>query len=152
MEEAGEVFESEWDPFPEPKLSGFQVDESPTNPSPIDLVHVNLDADSIQADGGYSIPEPRRLAQAMTLWFAGADWKGKRKAVVTTVSKVLQANPHSTLQVVLEPTAAPEMVTPELTNHLLATCFAEPNYLDRYYSLHPGGLLGSKTHLDASDL
>ena len=139
MEEAGEVFESEWDPFPEPKLENFRVQETP-----VELVSVDLDHDAIIADGHYALPDPAKAAQALTLWFRGDLWKGKRRAIVETVNRALLANPHSTMQVLLEPTGDPLQVTSELTSFLLETCFANPNYLDRYYSLHPGGLLGSK--------
>ena len=57
---------------------------------------------------------------------------------------LLEENPHTTLQVVLEPAGDPRRLTPETLELLLATCYRNPTYLDRYYSLHPGRLLGSK--------
>ena len=53
-------------------------------------------------------------------------------------------NPHTTLQVVLEPTGDPERLTDETLELLLAACYRTTTYLDRYYSLHPGRLLGAK--------
>lgn len=35
-------------------------------------------------------------------------------------------------------------IGPELVEGLLSVCYRNPNYLDRYYSLNPQGLLGSK--------
>ena len=53
-------------------------------------------------------------------------------------------NPHTTLQVVLEPSGDPERLTAETLESLLAACYRTTTYLDRYYSLQPGRLLGSK--------
>ena len=44
----------------------------------------------------------------------------------------------------LEPTGDPERLTVETLQLLLATCYETTTYLDRYYSMHPGRLLGSK--------
>ena len=44
----------------------------------------------------------------------------------------------------LEPTGDPERLTVETLELLLATCYRTTTYLDRYYSLQPGRLLGSK--------
>jgi len=60
------------------------------------------------------------------------------------IGQLLTDNPHTTLQVILEPTADPKRLTAEALDVLLANCYRTTTYLDRYYSLHPGRLLGSK--------
>jgi hypothetical protein len=56
----------------------------------------------------------------------------------------LADNPYTTLQVVLEPIGNPDRLTTETLESLLSACYKTTTYLDRYYSLHPGQLMGSK--------
>ena len=42
----------------------------------------------------------------------------------------------------LEPAGDPRRLTPQTLELLMAACYRNPTYLDRYYSLHPGELLG----------
>ena len=44
----------------------------------------------------------------------------------------------------LEPTGDPHLLQPEFVEDVHAVCYQQPNYLDRYYSLNPQGMLGSK--------
>ncbi len=67
-----------------------------------------------------------------------------KPAIHRALQAILNANPHSTLQVVLEPVGDPCRLQPEFVEEVLAVCYREPNYLDRYYSLNPQGMLGSK--------
>lgn len=138
MEEASDVFESEWDPFPEPKLDDFQ-----TASRPIERLDIDLEQTPIESDR-FATPIPGDLAQALTVWVRSAEWERGRGELVRTVRHLLATNPHSTMQIVLEPTGEPTSIDPTWVGQLLEACFAEPNYLDRYYSLHPGGGLGSK--------
>ena len=57
---------------------------------------------------------------------------------------VLADNPHTTLQTILEPTAAPDRLSEEVLAAALEASFRSNSYLDRYYSLHPRRLLGAK--------
>jgi hypothetical protein len=63
---------------------------------------------------------------------------------------LLDANPFTTLQVVLEPSGrvTPESVRREvglrLLGELMATCQANPTYLDKFYALQPGRPNGAK--------
>ncbi len=150
MEDAQEVFDSEWDPFPEPKLEFDSQSQGSTTTSPymspskrgqppIECVRFNLDeSDQMQ------LPDPADCAQALCVWFAARDLQVHQAAMQRTLARVLEGNPHSTLQVVLEPTDDPTTLQPELVEGLLSVCYRNPNYLDRYYSLNPQGLLGSK--------
>lgn len=133
MEDAQEVFESEWDPFPEPKLQFDRVGQ------PVECLTIDLDSAARP-----EWPAASQCAQAMAVWFTSRDFAPHRHAMEQTLVNLLQANPHSTLQVVLEPTGDHRRIAPELVEGLLAACYRQPNYLDRYYSLNPQGLLGSK--------
>lgn len=60
------------------------------------------------------------------------------------MKQALEENPHSTLQIILQPRSKPDRLTADVIDHILSTAYARPNYLDRYYSLNPQGWLGSK--------
>ncbi len=132
MADAQEVFDTEWDPFPEPKLR-FE-----TSNELVECVRIDLD------EATTDLPSPSKRAQALTLWFTADELPAHVDAMQSVISQVLKDGPHSTLQIVLEPSGDPTRVTSECVERLLETCYQFPNYLDRYYSLSPQGLLGSK--------
>ncbi len=80
----------------------------------------------------------------MCVWFSAQDLASHTKTIHRSLKELLAANPHSTLQIVLEPTGDPHRLQPEFVEDVLAVCYQQPNYLDRYYSLNPQGMLGSK--------
>lgn len=137
MEEAQDVFDSEWDPFPEPTLEFAATAESDLRP--IECWKVHLDAVSTVEP-----PAAAACAQAMCVWFVADDLAAHAKTIHRSLRKMLDANPHSTLQVILEPTGDPHRLQPEFVEDVLSVCYQQPNYLDRYYSLNPQGMLGSK--------
>ena len=139
MADAQEVFETEWDPFPDPKLQFSDSAEC------VECVRIDLDS----SEG--ELPAAARRAQALTLWFKANDLPAHATRMQSTISQVLQDCPHTTLQIVLEPSGDPTCITSECVEQLLATCYQHPNYLDRYYSLNPQGLLGSKRVLIVVD-
>lgn len=133
MAEAQEIFDTQWDPFPEPKLEFDATD------SIVHCVRVNLDAGVTDV-----MPPAQQRAQALTLWFDAQDFSTHTVTVTHIVKQALEENPHSTLQIVLQPGEKPDRLTADVIDQILATAYALPNYLDRYYSLNPHGLLGSK--------
>ncbi len=137
MEEAQDVFDSEWDPFPEPTLEFVATSDSALRP--IECWQVDLDATQ-----ELRLPPPAACAQAMCVWFKADDLTAHEATIHRSLGQLLDANPHSTLQVVLEPTGDPHRLQPEFVEAVLAVCYRNPNYLDRYYSLNPQGMLGSK--------
>jgi hypothetical protein len=158
MEEAQEAFGIEFDPLPPPRLDAFDDRNWPRQGCRIDL-----DLEGDYGDGGGTaekrnmiesrpaVPPPSPVyppfatpALGFTLWLRAADFHQRRRQAAQLVGRLLADNPHTTLQVVLEPTADPERLTIDTLELLLATCYQNPTYLDRYYSLHPGPLLGSK--------
>ncbi len=132
MANAQEVFDTEWDPFSDPKL----VFDPSSNV--VECVKIDLDA------GEQELPPAGKRAQALTLWFTANQFDLHVEAMKRTISQVLRDCPHSSMQVILDPAGDPTQVTSQCVEQLLATCYQQPNYLDRYYSLNPQGLLGSK--------
>ena len=139
MADAQEVFDTEWDPFSDPKLV---FDDSSDI---VECVKFDLDV------GSQELPRAGKRAQALTLWFTAAQFDQHVDAMQETISQVLHDCPHSSMQVILEPLGDPTQVTSQCVEQLLATCYQHPNYLDRYYSLNPQGLLGSKRVLVVVD-
>jgi hypothetical protein len=99
-----------------------------------------VDLDREAAD----LPSAAHRAQAFTLWIRATDFRDRRHEAVALVRRLLADNPHTTLQIVLEPAADPSRLTATVLESLLAACHADNSYLDWYYSLHPTGLLGAK--------
>ena len=139
VQEAQDLFEIEFDAQPPPVLAfphGSRVEP---------VWRVDLDA-----PGQAGPPAPDCRAQAFTLWLRAADLGARRRDAAALVRDVLDANPFTTLQVVLEPAAGagapaiPRTLTPRLLEALTAACQEQPTYLDRYYALQPGRPNGAK--------
>jgi radical SAM superfamily enzyme YgiQ (UPF0313 family) len=168
MEEAEEAFHTEFDPLPPPQIGRW--DEQSSRP---DVRRIDLDAREEHGHAPFLTPVGQTFVSAgenaalmadknvcptgraelvgsgfptlaCILWLRSADFHRRRQAAADEIARLLTDNPHTTLQVVLEPTAEPERLTVETLALLLATCYKTTTYLDRYYSLHPGRLLGSK--------
>ena len=147
MEEAQEAFGVEFDALPPPRLD--LLDER-------SVCRIDLDAE--KGDGGRTAERslarsgkkpsgtllPPSPSLAFTLWLRSSDFHRRRREAAEQIDRLLTDNPHTTLQVVLEPTGDPDRLTVETLELLLATCYKTTTYLDRYYSLQPGRLLGSK--------
>ena len=143
MEEAQEAFDIEFDGFPPPQLEvAAPVERRATGGASPLLSRSVVDLD--QSRWSEALPPAGQRTQAFTLWLRSADFHARRRDAASLAAKVLADNPHTTLQVVLEPTADLRRVTPETLDILLAECYRTPSYLDWYYSLHPGQLLGAK--------
>jgi len=145
MAEAQEIFETEFDPLPEPLIPevadcGVQVADA----NGLLLCRTwRLDFDDAEWRN-QSLPEPGQRTQAFTLWFQGHALPQHQVEVVETIAACLRDNPHSTLQIILEPRAAAEAITPEFLDDLLQVCFRTTSYLDRFYSMAPGRRKGAK--------
>jgi radical SAM superfamily enzyme YgiQ (UPF0313 family) len=154
MEEAEEAFGVEFDAPPPPRLDSLD----PQSVWRIDLDTEERERES-KSEANSRGPTARgRIADtyrgalppgyfpslAFTLWFRCSDFQQQRQKAVAQIERLLADNPHTTLQVVLEPTGDPERLTAETLESLLAACYRTTTYLDRFYSLQPGRLLGSK--------
>ncbi len=142
MAEAQEAFDVEFDAIAPPRLE--QVDPcnvplaAATAARPVAGCRADLDQE------GADLPPAAHRAQAFTVWIRASDFRDRRHQAVALVRRLLADNPHTTLQVVLEPAADPGRLTATVLESLLAACHADNSYLDWYYSLHPAGLLGAK--------
>jgi radical SAM superfamily enzyme YgiQ (UPF0313 family) len=136
MAEAQEAFGLEFDPLPPPVLD-FPEDAGVGEP--VGVCRIDLEATKPPA-----IPPAARRAQAFTLWLRSADFDAASHAAAGLVRQLLAETPHTTLQVVLEPDGPPERLTERGLAAIQAACFESTSYLDRFYSLHPNGLLGAK--------
>jgi radical SAM superfamily enzyme YgiQ (UPF0313 family) len=125
LEEAGEVFGMDWDPLPPPELDRASA--------------LCIDLDD---PGSGVLPFPKR--QAVTLWLQSSDFAATAAQARDHVERLLAANPFTTLQVLLEPTAEAASITPGLLDSLWSACLKQPTYLDRYYALQPGRPIGAK--------
>lgn len=134
MEDAQSAFDAEWDALPEPKLE-FAL----AGGAPQECIRLDLDAEPSP-----TLPNPAEVAQALAVWFTADDLSSYQETMERTISQILKANPHSTLQVVLEPRGDYRSVQPEQLERLIRVCYQQTNYLDRFYSLNPQGLVGSK--------
>jgi radical SAM superfamily enzyme YgiQ (UPF0313 family) len=139
VDEAEETFATEFDALPPPRL-----DLGPLPGDPPGLVRSwSRDVDRAAAAQA-TRPDPEVRAQEFTLWLRGRDLGACSEECTALVRGLLHETPHATLQVVLEPTADPHRVTPELLDSLLETCYREPTYLDRYHATLPGLVKGAK--------
>lgn len=158
MAEAQEIFETEFDPLPEPMIPELDGDESTPNELGLyETWRTDFDtlADASAGDSGMTgqgsgsnstppLPPPAQRTQAFTLWFQGNSLSQQRTAVTATIAACLNDNPHSTLQIVLEPREHAAEITPEFLDDLLRVCYQTNSYLDRFYSMAPGRRKGAK--------
>lgn len=133
MEEAQAALGTEFDPWPPPVTALPEAADGQSRGCRIDL-----DA------GPTALPPPDRRAQAFVLCFRSAAFARRTPAAAELIARVLADNPHTTLQVTLEPVACPEQLTAPTLEPLLAACYGSTSYLDRYYTLQPAELLGAK--------
>jgi radical SAM superfamily enzyme YgiQ (UPF0313 family) len=131
MQEAQDLFDVEFDAQPRPVLDF-------TDPNRV--WRADIDDDLTPA------PSADRRAAAFTLWLRSTDFGSCLPEVRRLIREVLDANPFTTLQVVLEAAAreVAERLSPRLLEALLAACQEKPTYLDKFYALQPGRVNGAK--------
>ena len=133
MEEAQEALDVDFDPMP-PPLAELPADSGGI----VCGCRIDLDA------GPPVLPTPERRAQAFVLWLQSAEFAKRSRAAAELITRLLDDNPHTTLQVTLEPTGNPEQLTAQTLEPLRAACFRSLSYLDRFYSLQPAGRAAAK--------
>jgi radical SAM superfamily enzyme YgiQ (UPF0313 family) len=165
MEEAQEVFETEFDPLPTAQppsplaasvvptpLAGRELVESvgegpgvkggsreiPNTenacPARTACPTTILDLDSKE----FKLPPADARAQAFTLWLRSSQFDAHRSRAAQVVRQVLDDNPFTTLQVILEPMGDVEHLSIRTLDGLREACFRFPTYLDKFYSVLPG--------------
>ncbi len=138
MQEAQELFQIEFDAQPCPVLESLTMD--------------SRRCWNVDLDEAHSLPpvSPEHWSQAFTLWLHVVDFRERLGRAKECIRGVLDANPFTTLQVVLEPasTAGPADIRRRfpvsVLEELSATCHSRPTYLDHYYALQPGRPNGAK--------
>jgi hypothetical protein len=133
MDEAEELFDTEFDPLPEPYIPPIGTGAE------FSSCTVDLDDDP----AGACLPAAEARTQAFTLWLRADDFRPHSDAVHGIIRRVLDENPHTTLQVLLEPGDAAS-ISPAFLADLRRTCYRRTSYLDRFYSILPGPMKGSK--------
>jgi radical SAM superfamily enzyme YgiQ (UPF0313 family) len=136
MGEAAEVFEMEWDPLPPPELPRIAAGSAGL------FSHVLIDLD----EQGSELPArvQARQALAFTLWLRSSDFSRHKARAAALVERLLEVNPFTTLQVVIEPRADPRRLTADTLRALAGACHGRATYLDRYYAMQPGRPVGAK--------
>lgn len=123
LAEAEDVFEREFDALPPPSLE---------TSLPV------MDLDSTEAP----FTLPRSIPQASTLWFRSRDLYRHTPRMERAIRGLLDQNPFTTLQVVLETGGDFPF---DVFKRLRAACQRrENNYLDRFYEFTPGRRRGAQ--------
>jgi radical SAM superfamily enzyme YgiQ (UPF0313 family) len=156
MQEAQELFDTEFDPLPPPEIpqscgASGRVNGS-TTAGAESVAGCNIqslwqvDLDLPPADRQPLAP-PGDRSQAFTLWLQGSQWHDRPGEAAGLVRRLLRDNPHSTLQVILEPRTTWQAITAELLESIRQACYETTSYLDRFYSLTPGRTKSAKRQI-----
>jgi radical SAM superfamily enzyme YgiQ (UPF0313 family) len=131
LEESEEIFETQFDPLPEPAIEFPSEGKLPSSLR-VDLDRLNGDACNV----------PIHVTQAFTLWFRTADTYASLHRGCQFVRQVLSHNPFSTLQIVVE---TDREFPFDVFDALRAACDTSENiYLDRFYEFTPGRRAGAR--------
>ena len=118
-------------PLPPGEGQGVRAFEASASPLARYCV-LNLDAPAPSC-----VPAAASRSLAFTLWQRSSDFRARACEAAAAVRRFLSDNPHTTLQIVLEPLGDPRHLTAELLEELLAVSHESLSYLDWFYSLHP---------------
>jgi radical SAM superfamily enzyme YgiQ (UPF0313 family) len=148
MEEAQQVFETEFDPLPAPTLPdvGHAVRAKPQRQLAAHPARTACSTEAIvDLDvGRVELPASTERSQAFTLWLRSADFDCRRDLAAELVARLLTDNRFTTLQIILEPLSDPTRLTARTLELLRETCYRRPTYLDKFYSVLPGRPKGAK--------
>lgn len=145
MDRAEELFDTEFDPLPEPHIPGdveLRGASAPRSAWQIDL-DLKTPGRGDPAGEDCGLPSADQRTQAFTLWLRARDFRQHGDISRKLIEQVLAENLHTTLQVIVEPGDA-SSVTAEFLGDLKQACYRQTTYLDRFYSILPGPMKGSK--------
>ena len=137
MEEAEEIFDTEFDALPSPAERREPIAES-RHPT---FAEYAVDLDDLARD---PLPLPAQRQGAFELRLQSADFRQHRDEACRLIRQLLDDNPHSTLRIVLEPTGDPASLKMSFLQAIRTACLKEPSYLDRFYSMQLGRPKGAK--------
>lgn len=137
MEEAEEIFDTEFDALPSPAERREPVAESRQSV----FTDYSVDFDRLGRD---PLPPPANRCGAFELRLQATDFRKHRDEACHIIRQLLKDNPHSTLRIVLEPTGDPASLTMSFLQAIRTACLQDPSYLDRFYSMQLGRPKGAK--------
>ncbi len=144
MDEAEELFDTEFDPLPEPHIPKLILSTGSRPRCEAWQIDLDTESDCVNASKPTSsLPPSDERTQAFTLWLKAEDFRVHTKSARKLIEQILDENPHTTLQVLMEP-GDPTSITASLLADLKSVCYSRTNYLDRFYSILPGAMKGSK--------
>jgi hypothetical protein len=148
MEEAQDVFDTEFDPLPPPVIPevGHAVRAKAQRKLPArpacaacrTQAIVNLESGPIE------LPQASERVLAFTLWLRSASFDSQRTEAADLIAQLLADNQFTTLQIILEPLGEPSRLTARTLEALRQACYRQPTYLDKFYSVLPGRPKGAK--------
>jgi hypothetical protein len=95
-------------------------------------------------NGSVKLPSVIDFDLVTTLLLHSSDFSQVESQTVRVVAEAVRTNPHITMQIVFEPRRQIERLQPELLRKIIEICYSSTSYLDRFYSMQPGHLLGAK--------
>ncbi len=137
MEEAEEIFDTEFDALPSPAERREPVAASRHTI----FTDYSVDFDQLSRD---PLPTPANRCGAFELRLQAADFRQHRDEACRIIRQLLEDNPHSTLRIVLEPISDPATLTMSFLQAIRTSCLQDPSYLDRFYSMQLGRPKGAK--------
>ena len=137
MEEAEDIFDTEFDALPSPAERREPIAES-RHPT---FAEYAVDLDDIARA---PLPLPAQRQGAFELRLQSTDFRQHRDEACRLIRQLLDDNPHSTLRIVLEPTGDPASLKMSFLQAIRTACLKEPSYLDRFYSMQLGRPKGAK--------
>ena len=151
MEEAEEIFDTEFDALPSPVGEGNGEAEgsrqkAESNTASDDSLQPSTFSLQIDFDSGTHdpLPSPAQRSGAFELRLKAMDFRKHRDEACRLIRQLLDDNPHSTLRIVLEPTGNSSGLTMSFLEAIRTACLKEPSYLDRFYSMQLGRPKGAK--------
>jgi hypothetical protein len=133
MAEAESALATTFDPHPEPAAEVPDLGSDAVAGCRIDLDR-----------GPIALPPPDRRAIAFVLILRSADFERRAEQAAAILEELLRDNPHTTLEVQLEPADPAQTISPRAIDRLQRACYAQVSYLDRFFSVHPGASAGAK--------
>ena len=126
MEEAEEIFETEFDALPSPVESHRQADgrEPMAEHRNLFFLGHSVDFDHPEND---PLPPAAQRSGAFELHLRSSDFRQHRDEACRLIRQLLDDNPHSTLRIVLEPTGDPSVLTMSFLQAIRTACLKEPS-------------------------
>jgi hypothetical protein len=143
MDEAQEMFETEFEPLPAVEGSGFGVQGSGDWLATASVIDFDERLGNENVDKRLA-ETALRQAQAFELVLRSSDFERDCHAACDAVRTLLARNPHTTLQMTLEPRGSCEHLTADILEEIRRTSMESPSYLDRFYAVLPGPPKGAK--------